>query len=171
MGGSIGIGVALGPIIGGLLLTHFWWGSIFLINVPIAARPARRPLAGPVSRYADAKAPDFLGAITSIAGESASSCGRSSRRPPCWSSTLVISMGAACLAVLPVRRLEKVTTHPLLGAWASSAALVAGRAPAVAAVTFGLYGRVRAHQVHAVLFGSRHPGGVHVLPAAPPWSS
>ncbi|EKQ6889251.1 MFS transporter, partial [Salmonella enterica] len=26
---------ALGPLIGGLLLNHFWWGSVFLINVPI----------------------------------------------------------------------------------------------------------------------------------------
>ncbi len=30
-----GIGVAAGPLIGGFLLNHFWWGSIFLINVPI----------------------------------------------------------------------------------------------------------------------------------------
>lgn len=29
------IGIPLGPIIGGLLLNHFWWGSVFLINVPI----------------------------------------------------------------------------------------------------------------------------------------
>src|ERR1700724_3197928 len=32
---AAGIGVALGPIVGGLLLAHFWWGSVFLINVPI----------------------------------------------------------------------------------------------------------------------------------------
>ncbi|MGW4807116.1 MFS transporter [Kitasatospora sp. NPDC004272] len=29
------IGVPLGPIVGGLLLRHYWWGSIFLINVPL----------------------------------------------------------------------------------------------------------------------------------------
>lgn len=28
-------GAALGPLIGGMLLNHFWWGSVFLINVPI----------------------------------------------------------------------------------------------------------------------------------------
>ncbi|RJL24157.1 MFS transporter [Bailinhaonella thermotolerans] len=28
-------GFALGPVIGGLLLDHFWWGSVFLINLPI----------------------------------------------------------------------------------------------------------------------------------------
>ncbi|MDI2036492.1 MFS transporter [Paenarthrobacter nitroguajacolicus] len=32
-----GLSVAFGPILGGLLLTSFWWGSVFLINLPIAA--------------------------------------------------------------------------------------------------------------------------------------
>ncbi|MCU1361966.1 MAG: drug resistance transporter, EmrB/QacA subfamily, partial [Ilumatobacteraceae bacterium] len=32
-----GIGVAAGPIAGGWLLEHFWWGSIFYINIPVAA--------------------------------------------------------------------------------------------------------------------------------------
>ncbi|SCW83242.1 MFS transporter, DHA2 family, multidrug resistance protein [Sphingobium faniae] len=29
------VGSALGPIVGGFLLEHFWWGSVFLINVPV----------------------------------------------------------------------------------------------------------------------------------------
>lgn len=29
------IGAALGPIVAGLLLEHFWWGSVFLINIPL----------------------------------------------------------------------------------------------------------------------------------------
>lgn len=34
--GSIAVvGAASGPVIGGLLLEHFWWGSVFLINVPV----------------------------------------------------------------------------------------------------------------------------------------
>lgn len=28
-------GSALGPVVGGLLLEHFWWGSVFLINLPV----------------------------------------------------------------------------------------------------------------------------------------
>jgi EmrB/QacA subfamily drug resistance transporter len=32
----VGLGIAIGPITGGLLLQHFWWGSIFLVNVPVA---------------------------------------------------------------------------------------------------------------------------------------
>ncbi|MBW8806248.1 MAG: MFS transporter [Catenulisporales bacterium] len=35
-GGLIG-GVSLGPIVGGVLLDHFWWGSVFLINLPAMA--------------------------------------------------------------------------------------------------------------------------------------
>lgn len=34
--GVVGLAVALGPISGGILLEHFWWGSIFLVNLPVA---------------------------------------------------------------------------------------------------------------------------------------
>src|SRR6202042_2784685 len=30
-----GLSVALGPVSGGFLLEHFWWGSVFLVNVPV----------------------------------------------------------------------------------------------------------------------------------------
>jgi EmrB/QacA subfamily drug resistance transporter len=33
----VGLAVALGPISGGILLKNFWWGSIFLVNLPVAA--------------------------------------------------------------------------------------------------------------------------------------
>ncbi|MGC9541129.1 MFS transporter [Streptomyces sp. UG1] len=33
--GGVGLAIAIGPITGGVLLAHFWWGSVFLINVPI----------------------------------------------------------------------------------------------------------------------------------------
>ncbi|GAA1859620.1 MFS transporter [Brevibacterium marinum] len=35
--GAFPVGSALGPPLTGLLLDHFWWGSVFLINVPVAA--------------------------------------------------------------------------------------------------------------------------------------
>lgn len=33
--GVAGLSIALGPIAGGLLLEHFWWGSIFTVNLPV----------------------------------------------------------------------------------------------------------------------------------------
>lgn len=32
--GSSGLAIAMGPLVGGALLEHFWWGSIFLLNIP-----------------------------------------------------------------------------------------------------------------------------------------
>jgi MFS transporter, DHA2 family, multidrug resistance protein len=46
-GGAM-VGIAIGPIAGGILLTHFWWGSVFLVNVPIVAIAV--PLLGLVVR-------------------------------------------------------------------------------------------------------------------------
>ncbi|NSC20806.1 MFS transporter [Streptomyces albus subsp. chlorinus] len=34
-GSAFSAGSALGPVVGGLLLEHFWWGSVFLINLPL----------------------------------------------------------------------------------------------------------------------------------------
>ncbi|MDH6575005.1 MFS transporter [Kitasatospora sp. MAP5-34] len=33
--GAVGLAIAIGPITGGALIEHFWWGSVFLVNVPI----------------------------------------------------------------------------------------------------------------------------------------
>ena len=33
---TTGLGIAVGPIVGGWLLAHYWWGSVFLVNVPVA---------------------------------------------------------------------------------------------------------------------------------------
>jgi DHA2 family multidrug resistance protein-like MFS transporter len=36
-GATASAGTAVGPIAGGFLLEHFWWGSVFLINLPVMA--------------------------------------------------------------------------------------------------------------------------------------
>lgn len=66
---GLGIGIPLGPIIGGYLLEHFWWGSIFLINVPIAVLGATAiAVLLPESRDPLPRRPDILGALLSTAG-------------------------------------------------------------------------------------------------------
>lgn len=34
---SFSVGAAIGPLLGGLMLEHFWWGSVFLLAVPVMA--------------------------------------------------------------------------------------------------------------------------------------
>jgi DHA2 family multidrug resistance protein-like MFS transporter len=36
-GATASAGMAVGPVVGGFLLEHFWWGSVFLINLPVMA--------------------------------------------------------------------------------------------------------------------------------------
>ncbi|BCJ64748.1 MFS transporter [Polymorphospora rubra] len=61
-------GVALGPIIGGLLLEHFWWGSVFLINVPVMVLLLiLAPILLPEHRDPAGGRFDLLSALLSIA--------------------------------------------------------------------------------------------------------
>jgi EmrB/QacA subfamily drug resistance transporter len=66
-----GLAVALGPLTGGWLLEHFWWGSVFLVNVPvvIVALVLNQWLV-PTSRDTHASRFDPLGLVLSIAGVS-----------------------------------------------------------------------------------------------------
>ncbi len=70
--GISGGGAAIGPLASGLLLEHFWWGSVFLINIPIIIGAL---VAGwifvPRSKDATESPLDPVGAILSIAGLSA----------------------------------------------------------------------------------------------------
>jgi EmrB/QacA subfamily drug resistance transporter len=67
--GGVGLGIAIGPITGGALLEHFWWGSVFLVNVPIVVVAlAAMVLLVPDSRDPRPGRLDPLGVLLSIAG-------------------------------------------------------------------------------------------------------
>src|SRR5215467_5866689 len=67
--GAVGLGVAIGPVVGGALLEHFWWGSVFLINVPIVAAGVVAILAlVPESRDPKPGRLDLVGVVLSILG-------------------------------------------------------------------------------------------------------
>lgn len=66
---SVGVAVAIGPVIGGLLLDRFWWGSVFLINVPIIVVGVALVFAlVPESRDPRPSRVDGVGVLLSIAG-------------------------------------------------------------------------------------------------------
>ncbi len=62
-------GSAVGPVIGGVLLHHFWWGVVFLINVPVlAALFVFGPRLIPEYRAATNDPFDVVGVVLSMAG-------------------------------------------------------------------------------------------------------
>ncbi|MGW4519063.1 MFS transporter [Streptomyces sp. NPDC004393] len=67
--GVVGFAIAAGPIAGGVLLEHFWWGSVFLVNVPIVVAA----MVAMVAIVPDSKDPrpgrlDPVGVLLSIVG-------------------------------------------------------------------------------------------------------
>jgi EmrB/QacA subfamily drug resistance transporter len=66
---TAGAAVAIGPVTGGWLLEHFWWGSVFLVNVPVVVVAlVLGQLFVPTSRDPAAPPIDVPGALLSIAG-------------------------------------------------------------------------------------------------------
>ncbi|WP_043635078.1 DHA2 family efflux MFS transporter permease subunit [Nonomuraea candida] len=67
--GMSAAGFAVGPVVGGLLLDHFWWGSVFLINVPIMALVlVAGALVLPESRNPHAGRIDLISVVLSFGG-------------------------------------------------------------------------------------------------------
>ncbi|MFH0175447.1 MFS transporter [Streptomyces cacaoi] len=67
--GGVGLAIAIGPITGGLLLDHFWWGSVFLINVPIVLLAFGLMLwLVPESRDPNPGRVDLVGVVLSVVG-------------------------------------------------------------------------------------------------------
>ncbi|GAA1222372.1 MFS transporter [Streptomyces aureus] len=63
------LGFAAGPLIGGVMLDHFWWGAIFLVNIPVAVIGLIAVLAlVPESKNPLGDRPDLVGALLSTVG-------------------------------------------------------------------------------------------------------
>jgi EmrB/QacA subfamily drug resistance transporter len=142
--GLSGIGLAAGPIVGGLLLDYFWWGSVLLVNVPIVAVSIVLVLLYvPTSKDEHAPPLDIPGAVLSTAGMTAVIYGIIEAPRQGWSSTEVVvalALGVIILGGFVLR--EHSTDHPMLPVRFFYDRRFSAASVALALTFFGLFGYV-----------------------------
>jgi len=166
-----GVGVPLGPILGGLLLEHFSWGAIFLVNVPLVSIAL---IAGlciiPDSRSPDASPPDPSGLVLSIASIMILVYATIEAPRNGWSSTLtvILFVAAAVLLGLFIAR-ETHISRPMIDlAGLFRKARFSAASLAVALVFFSLFGSlfILTQYLQSVLGYSPLEAGIRLVPAA-----
>jgi EmrB/QacA subfamily drug resistance transporter len=112
----VGVGVAVGPISGGWLLEHFWWGSIFMVNIPVAALAIiGATLFVPSSRDPAAPRVDVPGLTLSATG--ITTLVYTVIEAPTWGWTdgrTMAGFSLAAIILVAFARWERRSTHPML---------------------------------------------------------
>jgi DHA2 family multidrug resistance protein-like MFS transporter len=166
---SFSAGAAVGPVLGGLLLEAFWWGSVFLVAVPVMVLLlVLGPLLLPEYRDPDVGRLDLPSAALSVAAVLAAIYGlkQLAQDGPGWGPVLAVLAGLA-LGVVFVRR-QRTTADPLLdlslfGNHAFSAALATNTLDFF--VSFGALLFI-AQYLQAVLGLSPLAAGLWMVPSA-----
>jgi len=97
------ISFPIGPIVGGYLLDHFWWGSVFLINVPVVVLALVAVVVLlPESRSEQRPRVDFAGVLLSSAGLTGLTYGFIRVGQTSWTNAAALATIAAGLVVLAV---------------------------------------------------------------------
>jgi EmrB/QacA subfamily drug resistance transporter len=140
--GVTGLAVAAGPVTGGLLLEHFWWGSIFLVNIPIAAIAL---LAGrlvvPGSRDPEPGRLDRFGLLLSVAAVGGIIWAVIEAPHRGWTSPEIIVIGTVSLLLMVGFVLyERRLAHPLLDVTLFVNPRFSAASIAIASAFFGLFG-------------------------------
>jgi DHA2 family multidrug resistance protein-like MFS transporter len=162
------LGIPLGPVLGGWLLDHFWWGSVFLINGPVV-------LVGvlaltfwlPESRGDRARHLDLPGVVLSAAGLVAVTYGIIEAGGRGWGdarSLLTVAAGLILLAGFAVR--QHVAAHPLVDLGLFSSRAFTWGAILATVASFGMLGLLFAlPQYFAAIEGQDAFGsGLRLLP-------
>jgi MFS transporter, DHA2 family, multidrug resistance protein len=112
---SYSIGGAIGPLIGGVLLQYFWWGSVFLVGVPVMVLLlVLGPMLLPEFRDPAAGRPDLWSAVLSLGAVLAMIYGIKfiAQHGAAWPAAFAILAGLGVGAVF-VRRQQKLA-DPLI---------------------------------------------------------
>ncbi|MGY0020799.1 DHA2 family efflux MFS transporter permease subunit [Streptomyces sp. YJ-C3] len=110
------LGFAAGPLVGGVLLDHFWWGALFLVNLPVVVLGlCAVAFLVPESRAEQSHRPDLFGALLSTVAMTALVYAVVSGPDHGWASPQVLvgaALGVCALAAFVVW--ERRFPHPML---------------------------------------------------------
>ena len=165
-----GIGIVIGPTLGGLLLTHFWWGSVFLINIPLVALA----LAGVILTVPETAEPgshrlDIFG--TALIGGALFAIVDAIIEAPArgWTGTATLAETAAGLAALAVFAWwELRIAHPLVDLRIFASRAFSTAAASVTVIFFALFGSLFVLTQYLQLVHGYSPlsAGLRALPFA-----
>jgi EmrB/QacA subfamily drug resistance transporter len=165
-----GLGIVLGPTLGGWLLERFWWGSVFLVNVPIALLGI---LAGfwlvPESRDPAAPRIDLGGAVLSVAGLSTLVWSIIEAPQRGWTSTSVLAgFTLAVLLLAGFAWYETRVAEPMLNLGYFRDRRFAAGSVSVTLLFFALFGTIffLSQYLQFVLDYSALEAGQRVIPVA-----
>lgn len=136
------LGFATGPLLGGFMLNHFWWGAIFLINLPIAALGLVAVVVlVPESKNPEGDRPDLLGALLSTIGMTALVYAIISGPEHGWTSARVLGTALTAVAVLGVfASWESRIPYPMLDLNFFRNRRFTGAVAGATLITFGMGG-------------------------------
>ena len=168
--GVSGVGVAVGPITGGYLLGHFYWGSIFLVNLPVIAVAL---IAGgvlvPNSRDPHAPRLDLVGTVLSVTMLFALLYGIIEGPTRGWTDPLIVAafvVGSALLVAFALWELH--SDHPMLDVAFFKNPRFSAASIAVTLVFFAMFGSLffLSQYLQFVLGYDPLQSGVRLLPIA-----
>jgi EmrB/QacA subfamily drug resistance transporter len=168
--GMAALGVVMGPVVGGWLLEHFWWGSVFLINLPVVALAllAGWPLV-PNSRDPSATPLDPTGAALSVAALVTLVYGIIQAPEDGWTDPVVLgAFGVAAVLAVAFIWWERRIQHPMLPMGFFRDPRFSAASGAIAMAFFALFGSVFLLTQHLqfVLGYTPLQAGVRILPVA-----
>jgi EmrB/QacA subfamily drug resistance transporter len=142
--GVAALGVAIGPVVGGWLLEHFYWGSVFIVNLPIVALA----LVGGYFLIPDSKDPsaprlDINGAGLSIVGLVALLYGIIQGPIHGWTDTkILLAFGVAVVVLGAFVVWELRSDHPMLDVNFFKNPRFTAASLAITAAFFALFGSI-----------------------------
>jgi EmrB/QacA subfamily drug resistance transporter len=165
-----GVAVAAGPILGGWLLEHYWWGSVFFVNVPVVIVVGIAAwVLVPESRDHEAPALDWRGLLLSVAAIGALVF--TIIEAPEWgwlSISTIAGFGLAIALITAFVAWELHTPHPMLPVRIFRNRRFTAASASITAAFFALFGFIFLITQYFQLIRGYSPleAGVRTLPVA-----